>query len=207
MAHKKSLILGYFSCINTFLQKVHCFDCVRWFRNKVWDSPQFLIKLISLSSIVTIFISLQLFSVSEKLNDLQFSTLNASGYRDRFISKNDNVILLGELSRISKLKVTDMSLLKQAYKYYLAAKDPSLSDEYINEELKKITSLQDYQNLIGLDVIEEINAYVLESNKKTFSLREDQLFWLKTLILIQIINMLFTVRLAKITTTKYVRVS
>ena len=67
--------------------------------------------------------------------------------------------------------------------------------------------MQDYQNLIGLDVIEEINAYVLESNKKTFSLREDQLFWLKTLILIQIINMLFTVRLAKITTTKYVRVS
>ncbi|OGG63510.1 hypothetical protein A3D66_01180 [Candidatus Kaiserbacteria bacterium RIFCSPHIGHO2_02_FULL_50_9] len=75
------------------------------------------------------------------------------------------------------------------------------------KNLKKITSLQDYQNLIGLDVIEEINAYVLESNKKTFSLREDQLFWLKTLILIQIINMLFTVRLAKITTTKYVRVS
>lgn len=174
------------------------------FKFRKFQDTLFLNRIVIAINLFTIFASIWVFTVSNKINSLDFVFFERALVGTQFVSKHDDVKTLAVIDKVlSKFHpgffLEESNLPKQAFQEYifLMSKGDEVKQSDLDVQLEKISSIKDYFDLSeGSSVaLGDANGLLDEylEQKDQLQLLQSRIFI--TLILSQIISLLFVLRI------------
>mgnify|MGYP001580356605 CR=1 FL=1 len=203
------LVRELFELIKLCWKILHCFyqfskKFLRQIKLRIQDKLNdqgFLITGITYSSIIALVLSFYVFDLTSVSDRYYKNSIDRRFVQDRFISKHDDTKILQILFLIPP-HITDLSILRQAYREYLLLSDRSFkNDEEFNAEVTSINSFEDYDKKASTSIDTFAESGRLSVKERYISswleyVTNKYAIWL--LVAIQIINISFVTRLTKV---------
>lgn len=185
------------------LNDIRRFDYLKSFKRIVmWiDKPNSLICLIAITSLIAIIIGASMFYINNKKTNLDLSAMWTNDLNNRFVQKHDlfrfSEILSHFCFSINEKECiyipVESQFIQQAYIAYMAMNGAKYADQSCVES---IDTPEKYMSIVDVSRLDNVNNLIYSSFLEKQRLEKIENFLFFFLILTQIINILFAMRLS-----------
>ena len=156
------------------------------------------VLVISVVSMVAVFLSIRIYQISNEINSNHFYGLTAQGLATAWGAQDDDLRIIRSITN-NGASLIDLHPLREAYGYYLYAKlfleDKNKhfpSEDYVKTESLKISNFNDYDKLSTeyQATYDKLNVFVSANVNEAVNLEDTQNVYFVYLIVIQIITAL-----------------